>query len=77
MSNFFKCALSQGGKGLEVSGKGIFALKINNFSCTVEAATAYLMIDGVISLDFLTGYNCSVNLCKLEIKFKMVKKGHF
>ena len=38
---------------------------------------ADLMIDGVIGLDFLTGYNCSVNLCKQEIKFKMVKKGHF
>ena len=72
-----------GGKELNVSGKGTFALKIDSFSCTVQAAVADLMIDGVKDLDFLTGYNCSVVLRKQEItigdfnKFQMVRKGHF
>ena len=56
-----------GGKELDVSGKGTFALKIDSFSCTVQAAVADLMIDGVKDLDFLTGYNCSVVLRKQEI----------
>ena len=58
-------------------------LKIDSFSCTVKAAVADLMIDGVLGLDFLTGYNCSIDLRKQEItigdydKFQMVRKGHF
>ena len=44
---------------------------------------ADLIIDGVIGLNLLTGYNCSVDLHKQEItignfnKFQIVRKGHF
>ena len=44
---------------------------------------ADLTVDGILGLDFLTEYNCSVNLCNQEItigdynKFQMVRKGHF
>ena len=44
-----------GGKELDVSGKGTFTLKIESFSCTVQAAVADVMIDGVKGLYFCDG----------------------
>jgi hypothetical protein len=51
-----------GGKTLNVSGKGEFTLKVGSFSCTVNAAVADLTVDGIIGLDFLTEYSCTVDM---------------
>ena len=78
-----KSVYDAGGKQLNVSGRGSFGLSIDSFSCTVQAAVADLTVDGILGLDFLTEYNCSVDLSKQEIiigeynKFQMVRKGHF
>ena len=61
------CVYDAVGKQLNVSGSGTFALSIDCFSCTVQAAVAALMIDRVIGLDFLTEDNCSVDLRNQEI----------
>jgi hypothetical protein len=72
-----------GGKTLNVSGKGEFTLKVGSFSCMVNAAVADLTVDGIIGLDFLTEYNCTVDMRKQEItigdrnKFQMVRKRQF
>jgi hypothetical protein len=51
-----------GGKALNVSGKGDFTPKVGSFSCTVNAAVADLTVDGIIGLDFLTEYSCTVDM---------------
>jgi hypothetical protein len=49
----------------------------------VNAAVADLTVNGIIGLDFLTKYNCTVDMRKQEItigdhnKFQMIKKGQF
>ena len=43
-----------GGKQLNVSGRGTFALSIDSFSCTVPAAVTDLTVDGILCLDLLT-----------------------
>ena len=52
-----KSVYDAGGKKLNVSGRGTFALSIDSFSCTVHAAVADLTVDGILGLDFLTEYN--------------------
>jgi hypothetical protein len=72
-----------GGKTLDVSGKGEFSIKVGSFSCTVNAAVADLTVDGIIDLDFLTEYNCIVDMRKQMITngdhntFQMIRKGHW
>ena len=51
-----KSVYDAGGKQLNVSGNGTFALSIDSFSCTVQAVVADLTVDGILGLDFLT-YN--------------------
>jgi hypothetical protein len=75
--------MTQVEKALNVSGKGDFTPKVGSFSCTVSAAVADLTVDGIIGLNFLTEYNCTVDMQKQEItigdhnKFQMVRKGQF
>lgn len=73
------------GKKIIVSGNGFFALKINSFPCTVNAAVVDFTVDNILGVDFLTEYNsyCFVGLCKHELtignynKFHMRSKDHF
>ena len=74
-----KSVYDAGGKQRIVSGSWPFALSIDSFSCTVQAAVEDLTVDDILGSDFLTEYNCSVDLCKQEIiigdynKFQMVR----
>ena len=73
LDSMCKSVYDADGKQLNVSDSGTFASSIDCFSCTVQAAVATLMKDRVIGLDFLTGYNCSVDLRNQDLEIAIGK----
>lgn len=57
-----KNVLDVGGKMLNVFGKGMFVLEIDNFLCNVIVVVVELIVDGIIGLDFLIEYCCMVDV---------------
>lgn len=57
-----KNVLDVGGKMLNVFGKGMFFLEIDNFLCNVIVVVVELIVDGIIGLDFLIEYWCMVDV---------------
>lgn len=47
---------------LNVFGKGMFVLEIDNFFCNVIVVVVELIVDGIIGLDFLIEYCCMVDV---------------